>query len=161
MSVNKYQAHVLVLPEDDADRQLANGFVLDLDPSVLTRIQVLPEVGGWIEVLNRFNADHVADMGKYIERYMVLLFDFDGHKDRVIDAKDRIPENLKDRVFILGALSEPEDLRSLGTYETIGRRIAKDCREDSDAIWTHDLLLHNAGEISRLRERVRPILFPE
>ena len=29
MSVNKYQPHVLVLPEDDANRQLANGFLLD------------------------------------------------------------------------------------------------------------------------------------
>lgn len=45
MSVNRYQPHVLVLPEDDANRQLANGFVLDLDATVLTRIQVLEEVG--------------------------------------------------------------------------------------------------------------------
>jgi hypothetical protein len=29
MSVNKYHPHVLVLPEDDANRQLANGFLLD------------------------------------------------------------------------------------------------------------------------------------
>jgi hypothetical protein len=44
MSVNKYQPHILVLPEDDANRQLANGFVLD--QSVATRnIQVLEEVG--------------------------------------------------------------------------------------------------------------------
>jgi hypothetical protein len=33
--VNRYLPHVLVLPEDDANRQIANGFVLDLDPSVL------------------------------------------------------------------------------------------------------------------------------
>ena len=29
MSVNVYKPHVLVLPEDDADRQIANGFLLD------------------------------------------------------------------------------------------------------------------------------------
>jgi hypothetical protein len=29
MSVNKYLPHVLVLPEDDANRQMANGFFLD------------------------------------------------------------------------------------------------------------------------------------
>ena len=40
MSVNKYLPHVLVLPEDDANRQLANGFLLD--PNLLDRrIQLL------------------------------------------------------------------------------------------------------------------------
>lgn len=29
MSVNKERPHVLILPEDDANRQLANGFQLD------------------------------------------------------------------------------------------------------------------------------------
>jgi hypothetical protein len=27
--MNRYQPHVFVLPEDDANRQLANGFLLD------------------------------------------------------------------------------------------------------------------------------------
>ena len=53
MSVNKYQPHVLVLPEDDANRQLANGFLLDQYLST-RKIQVLEEVGGWIQVLERF-----------------------------------------------------------------------------------------------------------
>lgn len=46
MSINKYKAHLLVLPEDDANRQMANGFILD--PNLNERvIQVLPPVGGW------------------------------------------------------------------------------------------------------------------
>ena len=51
--MNKQVPHVFVLPEDDANRQLANGFVLDggLDGR---RIQILEEAGGWMEVLNRF-----------------------------------------------------------------------------------------------------------
>ena len=40
MSVNVYNPHVLVLPEDDANRQIANGFLLE--PSIKHRnIQVL------------------------------------------------------------------------------------------------------------------------
>jgi hypothetical protein len=67
---------------------------------------------------------------------------------------------LRDRVFILGARSEPEALKpDLGSYETIGRALAKDCHEGTDATWGHDLLLHNAIEIDRLRQHVRPILF--
>jgi hypothetical protein len=80
MSVNKYLPHVLVLPEDDANRQLANGF-------------------------------HVSGMRKYTDRFMVLLIDFDDHLNRLKTMKDSIPEDLLDRVFILGTLSKPEALR--------------------------------------------------
>src|SRR6266446_10607727 len=109
MSVNKYQPHVLVLPEDDANRQLANGFLLE--QSLLTRkIQVLEEVGGWTLVLERFLSDHVVDMERYPGRFMVLLIDFDGREERMQHAKARIPAHLTKRVFILGAWSEPEAL---------------------------------------------------
>jgi hypothetical protein len=111
MSVNKYQPHVLVLPEDDANRQLANGFLLDQYLST-RKIQVLEEVGGWIQVLERFLSDYVTGMELYRSRFMVLLIDFDGRKERLQEAKVRIPEHLTDRVFILGALSEPEALRA-------------------------------------------------
>jgi hypothetical protein len=96
MSVNRYQPHVYVLPEDDANGQLATGFVLNLDPSV-SQIQVLPEAGGWVEVLNLFESDHVARMDRYSGRHMVLLIDFDDRLDRLSHAKDRIPARLRDK----------------------------------------------------------------
>lgn len=159
MRVNRYQPHVLVLPEDTANRQLANGFLLDRFVST-RKIQVLEEVGGWSEVLNRFQLDHVTDMDRYPKRFMVLLIDFDGRADRLDKARAVIPDRLRDRVFILGAFSQPEALRrDLGSYETIGLKIAKDCREETDTIWGHNLLNHNTTELDRLREQVRPILF--
>jgi hypothetical protein len=149
MSVNRQQPHVLVLPEDDANRQLANGFLLD--PYLSHRnIRVLEEAGGWTKVLERFLSDHVLAMSRFPGRFMVLLIDFDGRKDRLKDAKARIPEHLTDRVFILGAWSEPEALRaSLGSYETIGLAMAQDCREETVTTWGHDLLRHNASELQR------------
>src|SRR5262249_13953650 len=159
MSVNRYQPHVLVLPEDDANRQLANGFLLDQSLST-RKIQVLEEAGGWNEVLNRFRSDHIIEMHRYPHRFMVLLIDFDGREDRLDNAKAIIPDHLKDRVFILGTWSEPEALRQdLGSYETIGLKMAKDCREETDTTWGHNLLRHNASELDRLRMHVRPILF--
>jgi hypothetical protein len=157
--MRKYRPHVLVLPEDRANRQLANAF--RRDQSVVTRrIQVLPEVGGWKKVLDCFRSDHVSGMENHGERLMVLLIDFDERQDRLDIAKGAIPDHLAERVFILGAWSEPEDLKPvLGPYETIGRAMAKDCREDTNTTWGHDLLRHNAGELDRLREHVRPILF--
>lgn len=159
--VNRFLPHVLVLPEDDANRQIANGFVLSLDSSVFNKIQVLEEVGGWGQVLDRFESDHVGGMDRYAGRHLVLLIDFDGDRERLRTAKDRIPEHLVDRVFVLGALSEPEALKGagLGHYETIGGEMAKDCRQGTDVIWNHALLRHNASEIERLRQHVRPILF--
>lgn len=160
MSVNKYQPHVLVLPEDDANRQLANGFLLDpfLSPR---RIQVLEEVGGWNEVLERFKSDHIVGMDRYPDRYMVLLVDFDDREDRLVSAKAAIPAHLTDRFFILGVWTEPEALRQarLGSYEAIGSKMAKDCREQTDTTWGHGLLRHNSSELNRLRKHVVPILF--
>jgi hypothetical protein len=76
MSVNKYRSHVLVLPEDDANRQIANGFLLD--ESLNGRaIQVLRSPGGWSKVRDEFVRTHVAEMDRNTLRYMVLLVDFD------------------------------------------------------------------------------------
>jgi hypothetical protein len=158
VSVNKFQPHVFVLPEDDANRQLANGFVLELG----RQIQVLPVAGGWNEVLSRFKSDHTVGMERYSDRYMVLLIDFDGRPNRLAVVKDVIPQNLADRVFVLGTLEQPEALTraGLGSYETIGSALSRECREGTATIWSHSLLQHNAGEVERLSERVRPILFP-
>jgi hypothetical protein len=160
MSVNRQRPHVLVLPEDDANRQLANGFLLH--PSLSAQIQVLVEVGGWSKALDCFEKDHVGKMNSFPDRFMVLLIDFDGQQDRLDRAKAVIPDNLKDRVFVLGVWTEPEALKAnFGRpYEEIGRAIAEDCRQDTAATWDHELLRHSAGEIERMRQQVRPILFP-
>jgi hypothetical protein len=157
--MNKMVPHVLVLPEDDANRQLANGF--QLDHSLDTRrMQILDEAGGWHEVLERFKEDHIAEMERNANRFMVLLVDFDRRDNRLQEIAAEIPAHLNERVFVLGTWSEPEELRqALGSYEKIGLALAKDCRENSNDTWMHDLLKHNAGELERLRQRVRPILF--
>jgi hypothetical protein len=162
MGVNRSRPHVFVLPEDDADRQLANGFHLIVDPTRQRQMYVLPVAGGWNEVLDLFLSDHVVAMEKNIQRHIVLLIDFDHREDRLQVAKARIPPHLAERVFILGALSEPEDLKraELGHYETIGIKLGEDCRDRTDTTWGHELLRHNANELGRLNDSVRPILFP-
>lgn len=100
-------------------------------------------------------------MGVNQNRFMVLLIDLDKQHDRLDVVKAEIPTGLADRVFVLGARPEPEDLKKakLGSYEAIGLAMAKDCREETDTIWGHPLLQHNASELARLRQHVRPILF--
>jgi hypothetical protein len=151
----------MVLPEDDANRQLANGFLLDPDLSLRgRRMQVLEPAGGWGQVIERFTTDHIDSMDRYAERLMVLLIDFDSQANRLDRVKSFIPDHLKDRVFIIGAWTEPEDLKpQLGPYEEIGQALAKDCRDNTDQTWGSDMLRHNANELERLRRYVKPILF--
>jgi hypothetical protein len=158
MSVNKFQPHLQVLPEDDANRQLANGFWLEVNSR---QIQVLPEVGGWLNVCEAFVSEHVAAMRVYPHRHLVLLLDFDDDVQRPDWVKAKIPDDLKDRVFVLGVQSEPEALKraGLGTFESIGQKMASECRDGVQGIWEHELLQQNAGEVSRLAQAVCNFLF--
>lgn len=161
--MNREQPHVVVLPEDDANRQLANGFHLQVDWSRQRWLRVLPAANGWTDVLNLFTSEHASQMDRWPHRFVVLVIDFDNvFEARLHKVRARIPAHLEERVFVLGSLSEPEALRKsgLGSYEAIGSAMAKDCREGSNGIWGDDLLKHNAGELSRLRQSIVPILFP-
>lgn len=161
MSVNNEKPHVLVLPEDDANRQMANGFLLD--PSIKPRnIQVLPPARGWGKVLDSFVKEHVAKLRTYPGRHLVLLIDFDEHmEERQQRFRESIPEDLQDRVFLLGTQSEPEPLRKKcgDKLENIGKKLATECFHNKTELWRHPLLAHNAKERTRLNEKVRSILF--
>ena len=158
MSVNKDKPHVMVLSEDDANRQMAVGFLREIGQ--IRQMQILHVAGGWRKVLDRFQSEHVRAMNRHRTRFMVLLIDFDGREDRPEDVKAAVPDHLTGRVFVLSTWTKPEELKkSLGAFETIGAAMATDCREGTAATWGHELLQHNAPELERLRERVRPILF--
>jgi hypothetical protein len=157
--VNRYRPYVLVLPEDDANRQIANGFLLD--PGLrLRQIQVLKSAGGWTSVVQACS-DLASEVHRNPNCHVVLLIDFDGQVSRGAEVRGRIPDSARDRIYVLGARSQPEELRQAigGTYETIGLSLAKDCLEGTGTIWGHDLLSHNTDELSRLRQHVRPFLF--
>jgi len=155
MGVNRERPHILVLPEDDANRQIANGFLLNFRAN---QIQILQSAGGWKKVVDRFLQDHEPFMNANAELFMVLLIDFDTHLDRFEQISQKIPATLKDRVFILGAFDDPEDLKKnrMGSYEAIGEKIANDCRDGTNTIWEHPLLVHNVQEVARICQIALP-----
>jgi hypothetical protein len=159
--MNKYKSHILILPEDDANREIANGF--NLNENLDSRsIQILPSAGGWKRVIEKFTDDHVSAMRQFTERRIVLVIDFDnGYEDRLKYMQDHIPSDLKNRVFVLGAQSEPEQLKKAmnKNFESIGVALAKDCSEKTDKTWGHALLKHNKTEIDRMILSVKPYLF--
>ena len=161
MSVNNFLPHVLVIPEDAANREIANGFVLD-NRVQETRIQIMLESGGWSKVLDTFIDQQIKLMRKFTDRRIVLLIDFDDQiavrQTRFCDA---IPADLADRVFVIGVGSNPENLRAACNkkFEPIGETLSKECAENTQELWAHQLLRHNAAELARLNKDVKPFLF--
>lgn len=161
MGVNKYRAHVLVVPEDEATRQLANGFLLHHRLNA-TCIDVRPPCGGWLKVLEDLKTIHADGLRKYPERHVVLVVDFDeAFNSRIKKFRKECPQDVADRVYVLGVFSEPEPLRAaIGKpLESIGTDLAEACAEDDAGLWGHDLLKHNEAEQARLLENVKPFLF--
>ncbi len=160
MSVNNYRRHILILPEDNANSEIANGFLLNPDLNERL-IQILPFAGGWMAVLNKFVDDHASKMRSFPDRMIVLLIDFDEQEDRLAYVETKIPSDLKDRVFVLGVFSEPERLKSdiKKSFEKIGEALATDCSDKTDKLWSHDLLKHNRNELKRMITNVKPFLF--
>jgi hypothetical protein len=154
---NKYKPHLQILPEDDANREFATGFLLE--SRVCERsINVLKPAGGWMKVVESIESCGLASTP---ERRLLLLIDFDDDvENRLQIVRSRIPENLRERVFILGTASEPEQLRKqLGKkLEDIGQQIAKECADGDGQFWIHPLVQHNQGELERLSREVKGFL---
>ena len=152
---------MLVLPEDDANNEIANGFLLH-DALDSHAIQVLSCAKGWAKVRDAFLADHVTAMRRFALRYMVLLVDFDDNSTRFDEMTASIPGDLAERVFVIGVLSEPEELprAGLGSKEDVGYKLASECYDETRDVWDHNLLRHNANELDRMTTLLRPILFP-
>ena len=160
MSRNRYRPHLLVLPEDDANSALANGFIGHQRCNA-SHCRILPEAGGWQAVLDSFEVSFPAEMRRYAHRIALLLIDFDNDRSRYDYAKRRVPEDLRNRVFVIGTLTEPEDLKraGLGSLEAIGRSMAGECLGEDVEVWSHQLLRHNRAELEALKNATQSFLF--
>lgn len=159
--MNKKVPHVYAIPEDDADRQMADGFCLH-DSVDNRRIQVMPPVGGWTNVLRKFIDEYIPILRRYPVAHVVLIIDFDGCTDeRRARFEEAIPSDLKTRVFVLGSRDEPETLKSALriSLEQIGARLADDCDQGTSLVWDHEQLRHNDADRQRLDQTVKPFLF--
>ena len=167
MSVtNIYQPHLLVLPEDDANRQILVGFKNHLAVNS-RKMEVQNIAGGWLVAVNAVVEVHVPLMRKFPMRHVLLVIDFDGHSERREYVLTKIPADVQDRFYILSCSDEPERLlASMGIraeegskLETLGKRLATDCERDTHETWNHAMLVHNATELERLRANVKDFLF--
>lgn len=160
--MNRWADHLIVLPEDTANHNLATGFQLELDWACQGRYQVMPAPGGWVKTFEALRNKYLDHLRKYPTGHLLVLIDFDGDANRRSDPNAMIPGDVSDRVYVLGTLHEPEDLKksTKAAFEDIGRSLAQACRSGSPDLWSHAHLAHNDSEVSRLRNSVRPFLFP-
>lgn len=160
---SKYRPHMVILPEDDANRQIVNGFLKN--PAIDRNcIQIERPAGGWLKTLESFKNNQVAGLRRWPLRIVVLLIDFDRDIGRLDYFRKQIDisADLMNRVFILGARNEPEDIKRAvgsGSLETIGIALADDCRSNTRTLWNHVELAHNSNELDRLNAAVKPWLF--
>lgn len=100
-------------------------------------------------------------MEKYQYRYLVGLIDCDNDINRLETIRKEIPEEYADRAFILGIASESEKLKRAikQSFEDIGKALAFDCHQNTNELWSHELLKANASELDRLRKAVSSFLF--
>jgi hypothetical protein len=158
--INHYLPHLQILPEDDANREIANGFLVHHSIKN-TAAQVLRSARGWHRMLDTFEANHSRGLTRFPERRIVMLMDFDDDVEARQDLfKSRIDDAIASRVFLIGARNEPEDVkRALNVnFDELGRMLAQACCDESAAPWNHAMLAHNASELERLRQSVRPFL---
>ncbi len=159
--MNKQKEHLYIIPKDDADRQIAIGFIEHYAVDGL-RVQVMPPAGGWSNVLGLFTDEYAPLLSNNHRSYVVLLIDFDGHvNDRKVKFEGEIPAGLKPRVFVVGSKHTPEELKKSmkKKFDEIGELLADDCDLGTTTYWDHDQLEHNAAERERLILSVRPFLF--
>lgn len=151
MSVNKYKPHLLVLPEDDANRQIAVGFQLGVKNS--RSMQVLSVAKGWEKARDTAKTEYFPYLEKYPDAHMVLLIDFDSDLTRSQTLLEEVPEELRGRFFVVGTLTIPEKIKA-GSLEDVGKALIDACAADEcpGSIWDHELLKHNVTEGARAKE---------
>ena len=163
MSANRFKPHVVVIPEDRANSQLANGFQQHYAVN-FRAIDIRTEAGGWQRVLDVFDKEFVSYLRSHRHGHVVMLIDFDNKGEvRRSECEQRIPEDLRPRVFLIGSSDAPEDLKGQlkMTLEEIGNALAEDCNQEDLGRWNHPHLVHNRDELQRMVVALKPIIFIE
>lgn len=135
MASNKFQWHLRIFVEDDANRQIVNGFLESFFQHNIPRcIRVLPPSGGWRATLDAAQLDCVEGCSC---RRVLAVIDCDGDANRICTATANGQANL----YIMGCCEEPEKLRQLlqhpGHFSTLGDSLAREYCHNNTSLWLH------------------------
>ena len=157
MGCNHEKWHLFIKPEDDANRQIVNGFVMKLSMEAQSKIHVDKPANGYHKALE-FIRD--ANLERYPQRRLLVVIDY----DRSVELRQRLVNDyaaICDRVFVLGAQRDAEALkRSLQkSFAKCGAAIADDCASCACELWNNSTLNHNREFLDRLCPEIARELF--
>ena len=159
--MNKYKPHLYVIPEDDANRQIANGFLTY--HAINTRSILVSGVArGWTNVIEVFKTEYIHEVSTNKHCHVLLLLYYDGAFElRQSFIAESIPDEIKPRVFTLGSSENPEKLKAELelTYEKIGNELARQCHRNISDLWLHEKLIHNKRDVERMAATIRDVIF--
>ncbi len=164
MGVNYYKEHLYIILEDEKYQRIMNGVNLSLHVNASV-IKISNFSGGWGKVFKDFQSS-ISILEKFQKRHTLLLMDFDDDfESRLEEFHNLVPDELKNRVFILGIDNkESEDLARFFkcNIEEVGKKLVEDCPNGNLSNWRNIHLECNLLEIERMRQqRVFDWLFNE
>ena len=126
-------------------------------------MQVMPVAGGWEKVVNQILEIYVPKVRSNPNTHVVGIIDCDNHPDRIAVQLSQVPDDVRERVFLLGTLDDPQAFkRSVKlTFERIGIQLVDECFHKSLKLWRHAQLTHISDEIDRAAATLHPILFSQ
>lgn len=160
-AVNKFKPHLFIVPEDEADERIANGFQLHLE--VAGEVQIMPAAGGWKKVINTILVEYVPILKSNGNAHVIGIIDCDNDSERIAKQLATFPADLRERIFVIGANANPEVFKNAVKmkFEQIGEKLAAECFSDQFELWNHEMLSYAAGEVVRAKNTLRTFLFPK
>ncbi len=164
--MNRHKPHLLILPEDEHDHRLANGFAghMKIDRG---QIQILNFANGWRKAQTQItspDSSEIKHLHSFPAAHLLVVLDFDEEADRLVQIQNNIPAMLQNRVYIIGIWDEPKTLRQQlklkYSFEEIGAALLEECLLPGNGAitWEHSSLQHNQAELQRFKINVCPFL---
>lgn len=170
--MNEYRPHLKILCEDEINQNFAKGFILGLNSYQFLhpQIETIKDVaGGWNKAVNGLNEVWLNQLKQNKYLFLLILIDSDGNSNRLNAVLSTIPNDLKERVFVMGCLDEPETLKQQShaaikqmdkkekvSDEAVGKVLFQHCKDNPENnLWHSDELKHNLAEIERLKENTK------
>lgn len=154
--------YLIVLFEDGAYQDFFNGFRSHI--RVTRQIHAKPVLKGVEKIKHEISDEKsitLKEMKKYEAAILLVLIDSDKRESRVQDMMERVPDFIRDRIFIISSAKNAEKTNSFfggGKKEKLGWKLAESCINGACELWREDPLAHNVAMIERFQQKF-PSLF--
>jgi len=149
--VDKFKPHLFIVPEDDADRQIAVGFQMHLEAK--GEMQIVDVARGWLKVVGVIKDEYVPLLKNNLNSHVLGIIDCDKDADRIAEQLENFPEDIRNRIFLLGVRSAKMH------FAEIGEKLADECYKDELDLWNHEMLSYSSSEALRAKDVLRELVF--